>query len=110
LLGLGETVILDASWADRAYRRQALALAAQTRAAAVQLRCTAAPATVAARLARRGADGPGTSDADRTVAAALAADADAWPEAHVVTTDESGHDTRAVAAIRAVDVPPRGQT
>ena len=106
LLGLGETVILDASWADRAYRREALALAGQTRAAAVELRCTAAPGTVAARLAQRRAAPSEASDADRTIAAALAEDADAWPQAHVIATDEFGYESRAVALIRKTDIPP----
>jgi hypothetical protein len=105
LLEVGETVVLDASWTDAAFRCRARALAAQTSSAVVELRCTAAPGTVAARLTQRATACAGTSDADGTIAAKLAADMDAWPQACEVATDEAGYDRRALALIRAVETP-----
>jgi predicted kinase len=87
LLARGETVVLDASWTREPMRRAALLVAAEAHVPLVELRCTAAAATVADRLRRRNAVGTDASDADNVVASALAADTDLWPEAHVVATD-----------------------
>lgn len=82
LLALGESVVLDASWTDRAWRAAAADTARRTHSDLVALRCEA-PADVAGSrmLGRRG-----VSDADESVAAAMRAEADAWQEAAVVAT------------------------
>jgi aminoglycoside phosphotransferase family enzyme/predicted kinase len=102
LLEMGETVVLDASWTDASLRRQARDVATGTSSAVVELRCTALPDVVAARLARRATTHTGASDADTTIAAKLAADMDTWPQAYEIETDEA----RALSVVRAVETPP----
>jgi predicted kinase len=85
LLQRGETVVLDASWNLARHRDAARLLADGTHSDLVELRCTAAAATVATRLAGRRA---GASDADAAIAAAMTADAEPWPEATVIDTDD----------------------
>jgi aminoglycoside phosphotransferase family enzyme/predicted kinase len=75
----GESVILDASWADARHRDAAASLARSTASDLVEL-CCRAPADLAdrrirARLARR----DDQSDATPEVAAAMAARFDPWP-------------------------------
>ena len=78
LLGLGESVIVDASFIFPAQRAAAAAAAAAAHADLVQLRC-AAPAEVAGqRLAARTG---GISDADADIARQMAAVEAPWPEA-----------------------------
>ncbi|HEX6871111.1 MAG TPA: AAA family ATPase [Micromonosporaceae bacterium] len=84
LLQLGESVVLDASWTRTALRARAAALAVRTHSALVALRCEASLAVTTARLRRRVGD---VSDADVTVAAAMAAQADPWPQATTIETD-----------------------
>ncbi|MEU8233173.1 AAA family ATPase [Actinoplanes sp. NPDC048967] len=85
LLERGETVVLDASWTDAGHRRAARDLAGETHSAVVELRCAAGAATVVDRLARRTGD---ASDADASIAAAMSADADPWPQARQIITDQ----------------------
>ncbi|MEU5879969.1 AAA family ATPase [Spirillospora sp. NPDC047279] len=83
LLGLGETVVLDASWTDAGHRQDAEALAAAVDADLVAMRCDA-PAGLAAERLRNRPHGP--SDATAEIAAAMAAEASAWPGAHRIDT------------------------
>ena len=77
LLGMGESVVLDASWADAGNRSAARGLAERCRADLVE-RCCRAPAEVAAvRMAER----IGPSDADPVIAARMAQDMAPWPQA-----------------------------
>lgn len=103
-LAAGETVVLDASWSDAAWRQRAAEVAGATASDLVALRCDVAPAVAAARVAGRVG---GASDATPEVAAAMAADFDPWPDA--VTVDTSGAPAVSLAAGgRAVDArPPR---
>jgi predicted kinase len=102
-LGLGESVILDASWTDAGARDAAARIADATSSTLVELRCTVDPAVADARIERRLQRGDDASDADRAVAAALRTAAAPWPEA--VTVDTSGSPSAAVelawAAVRA---------
>lgn len=82
-LALGEPVILDASWAKERHRRLADAAAAETHSGLVPLRCVV-PGDVATERVRN-RETP-VSDADENIAAAIAADADPWPNAHDVDT------------------------
>jgi len=82
LLGMGESVVLDASWTDRAHRAEARALATRCSADLVELRCQAPVAVTISGLAGR----VGPSDADASTAARMAQDASPWPEATTVDT------------------------
>jgi aminoglycoside phosphotransferase family enzyme/predicted kinase len=84
LLRRGETVVLDASWNAVRHRRAAAGVAADTHSPLIALRCEVAPDVAAGRLRdrRRAA-----SDADARIAAAMAADADPWPDAATIRTD-----------------------
>ncbi|MEU6747799.1 AAA family ATPase [Spirillospora sp. NPDC046719] len=85
LLRLGETVILDASWTDKAERDLIAAVARREHADLVALRCDAPEALAAERIRQRT---HGISDADGDVALAMTAHASPWPEA--TTIDTSG--------------------
>jgi aminoglycoside phosphotransferase family enzyme/predicted kinase len=106
LMGLGETVILDASWTDPAHRAAAAAAARRAHADLIAFRC-AVPAHVAAeRVATRART---VSDADKTVAAIMAARTPSWPDAIEIDTGGPVEDTlaRALTAIHGPDPVPR---
>jgi aminoglycoside phosphotransferase family enzyme/predicted kinase len=86
VLGRGGTVVLDASWVEEGRRAAARELAEDAGAVLVELHCTCPAEVAAARMAARAEAGGSASDADAEVAARMAADADPWPEAHVVDT------------------------
>ncbi|MGS0685615.1 bifunctional aminoglycoside phosphotransferase/ATP-binding protein [Nakamurella sp. GG22] len=83
LLALGESVVLDASWTEAAFRADAVEVARQFSADLLQFECRAPPEVRHRRLARRRA---GISDADATVADLMGHDAAAWPEAVGIDT------------------------
>jgi len=84
LLGLGESVIADASFTSPAQRdAAATATAAAAHADLVQLRCTAPTEVARQRLAARTG---GISDADADIARRLAAVEAPWPEAVMIDT------------------------
>jgi predicted kinase len=85
-LGLGETVVLDASWSSAGWRDRARQVAAAAHAHLVELRCDAPVEVAAARMARRAAKGRDPSDATPLIAAQMAAHADPWPEATTIST------------------------
>ncbi|MFF3753298.1 AAA family ATPase [Streptomyces sp. NPDC002018] len=97
LMSMGESVVLDATWTDRAWRDAAAEAAGRADADLVSLRCEVPPGVAARRLATRP---PGPSDAGPGVAETMAATADPWPEA--VTVDTSGRLDSAVE--RALEV------
>jgi aminoglycoside phosphotransferase family enzyme/predicted kinase len=104
LLERGESVVLDATWSRDRHRQAARELATTTHSAMIEMRCTADPATVAARLSARSG---GTSDADAAVATRLRASADEWPQAQIIDT---GTDTAEAAAWQlalATGPPPK---
>ncbi|WP_019926115.1 AAA family ATPase [Nocardia sp. BMG111209] len=102
-LGHGRSVVLDAGWQAAAHRRAATALAAETSAEMVELLCRAPQSTAAARIeARRHSE----SDATAAIAAAMAAEAEPWPEALPLDTTAALPDTTA-AALRAWYAPDR---
>ncbi|HZQ84959.1 MAG TPA: AAA family ATPase [Acidimicrobiales bacterium] len=99
----GRSVIIDATWSADRHRAVARRMADAVAADLVELQCRLDPATAAARIHRRRAEGPDASDADEAVAAALRAAADPWPQATAV--DTSGTPEEAVwDAARAVEV------
>lgn len=85
-LGLGENVVLDASWISRQWRAQARELASRTSSDLIQLRCSIDLPTAAARLLRRASNGEQHSEATPEVAIDMACAAEPWPEALVVDT------------------------
>jgi uncharacterized protein len=85
-LGLGQTVVIDASWTAEPRRAEARRLAEATASDLVELRCVAPPAVAAERLTARAAAGSDPSDADGDIAAAMAAVADPWPTSITVDT------------------------
>ena len=85
-LSMGESVVLDASWTDATWRAEARQVAEATSSDLVELRCVAPTEVAAARLRARAERGGDPSDADASVAAAMAAVADPWPEAVEVRT------------------------
>lgn len=95
-LGLGESVILDASWGAAADRRAAREAAATARAPVLELRCTVPREVAWRRIAARAQTGGDPSEATPEIASRMAAEADTWPRAAVVDTD--GPPSRSVAA------------
>ncbi|GAA2437575.1 AAA family ATPase [Actinomadura vinacea] len=85
LLGMGETVVLDASWTSKDHRDPITGLAHKQRAELHALRCEAPSAVTIERLRTRRHL---MSDADKHIAEALAESAAPWPEA--ATIDSSG--------------------
>ncbi|HET9443216.1 MAG TPA: AAA family ATPase [Acidimicrobiales bacterium] len=98
-LGLGETVVLDATWTDARRREQARAVAGRGAADLVELRCSAPAAVAAERMRRRAEAGTDPSDATPEVAEAMAAVEDPWPSA--TTVDTGGDAGVALAAALA---------
>ena len=85
LLGLGESVIVDASFITPGQRAAAAQAAAAAHANLVQLRCTAPAEVAGQRLAGRTG---GISDADTGIARQMAAVEAAWPEAVTIDTGQ----------------------
>jgi aminoglycoside phosphotransferase family enzyme/predicted kinase len=86
LLALGESVVLDATWADAGRRDAARRVAGQAVATVWERRCVVAPDEAAARIERRRAAGGDASDVSAELSRTLAARFDPWPEATEVDT------------------------
>ena len=102
----GRPVIMDASWSDSTWRAAAAEVAADTSADLVQL-CCVAPATVAERRLHLRRDD--ASDADASIAHAMAAHFDPWPDGHAIDTTLALDDSLD-RALRRIELParPRG--
>ena len=117
-LGMGETVVLDASWTSAAWRDKASVIAVATSADLVELRCEASVATASQRILRRAATGDDPSDATPEIAAAMSARAAPWPEATTIDTEttpagaiaaalrHAQHQTGTVDPVPVTDSPP----
>ena len=100
LLGLGRSVILDASWSSEAARADARLAAARTESEVIEIRADCPPEVAAARIRARRAGGRDASDADVTVAAELRERFEPWPTARGVDTSQSPEDaTRQAVAV-----------
>ncbi len=90
LLGLGESVVLDATWSQRWQRELARATARSSHADLLELCCQLPPEQADLRVRSRRAEGSsaaGTvSDADTRVAASVRDRFEVWPEAQVLDT------------------------
>lgn len=96
-LGLGERVVLDASWTDAQQRDRARSVARDAGAAVVEL-CTVAPLDVCeARVERRRRAGTDPSEATVEVARRLAARRDPWPGAEELDTTLPPEEVAAIA-------------
>jgi len=104
-LGLGESVILDASWSSDRHRQSAAAVADATASDLVELRCTAPSAVTEQRILHRLARGGNPSDATPAVAAAMATRFDPWPASSTIDTDGPRRASLAQAR-RAADAVP----
>ena len=108
LLGNGESVVLDATWARADLRDLAARAAADCAADLVELRCDLPQPVAETRILDRDAtsyDGSSRSDADVAVARALRGESADWPTAHVVDTAAPAEDCldRAVTLVRPPD-------
>ena len=92
LLERGESVVADATWGERAWRREAEELAVSTSSELVQLVCETPVDVAAERAERRRLGGASTSEAGGEVARTLAAHRDPWPDATPVDTSGSADD------------------
>jgi aminoglycoside phosphotransferase family enzyme/predicted kinase len=103
LAEMGESVIIDATWASAALRETALQAATNAGCAHSALRCDA-PARVAEnRVARRIAAGTDISMATVAIARRIRESFDPWPDAVVIGTGEQVAEalTEAITSIRA---------
>ncbi|HWJ63881.1 MAG TPA: AAA family ATPase [Acidimicrobiales bacterium] len=98
LVGLGEHVILDATWTSQAHRSMARSAAAECAADLIELRCTLPRLVADERIRRRQSEGTDASEATVEVATLLAARFERWPEATEVPTQGSPEDVADLAA------------
>jgi predicted kinase len=82
----GESVVLDASFAQSRWRAAAIAMAEDARADVVELHCQLSPDMAAERLRERALRHADASDADPAVARAMTGSFAAWPSAIDVDT------------------------
>jgi predicted kinase len=82
LLGMGESVVLDATWGNDEQRRLAAQLADDVSAQLVAFECTLPGDEAARRISAR----VGVSDADADIARRLRAQMAPWPGSHQVDT------------------------
>ncbi len=85
-LGLGQSVILDASWVDADWREEARSLADRTGSNLAELQCQASPEVTAARITRRLSDHTDISEATPEIGRAMGRSMDPWPSAIVIDT------------------------
>ncbi|MCG3754130.1 MULTISPECIES: AAA family ATPase [Amycolatopsis] len=90
LLGLGESVVLDASWTSAHEREAIAAVAGQSGSRLCALRCTAPDALRERRLTTRTGS---LSDAGPAVSREMAEDAAPWPSAFPLDTTRTPADT-----------------
>lgn len=94
LLGMGTSVVLDASWSSEAHRRAAAGLARETSAEVAALRCEAPAEVAAGRIRERRQRGGDPSDATPDIAVRMAAEFDDWPQAIAIDTSGTIEQTR----------------
>ncbi len=97
LLARGDSVVVDASWADPEHRADARELADTWAADLVELECVLDPETCKARIAGRLASEEDASDARPRLVDELRDRRAAWPTALVLDTAESREEVLAAA-------------
>ena len=101
LLGLGETVVVDASFSRSDVREDLRRLGAECHAPVHELRCVSPVAVVEARLAARELRPDRFSDADLAIGRTMAEGFTPWPQAAEVPTD-STPEASVAAAVSAL--------
>lgn len=101
-LGMGEHVVLDASWLHERHRSAAREVAERTGAVLVELCCSCPTEVAEDRIERRALTGADASEATVEVARSLATSADPWPQASTIDTVVPVVDTVS-AALRRID-------
>jgi aminoglycoside phosphotransferase family enzyme/predicted kinase len=104
-LGLGESVVLDASWTAEPWRARARELAGRRQADLVEIRCRTDAALAERRIRRRLATGGDASDATPLIATKLAAAEDPWPGAIDLETSCGPGETLVQALARIAPLP-----
>ena len=106
-LAMGETVILDASWAEDDLRRRARHLAERSFADLVELCCWAPAEVCDTRIQQRAEAGRDASDASPSIAAAMRAAFCPWPEARELDTSPHLEETvrAALDAVHLASAP-----
>jgi aminoglycoside phosphotransferase family enzyme/predicted kinase len=82
----GQSVVLDATWADERWRREAAGVASGTDSELIAFECRAPSTVTTARIERRLAGPAQPSDATPAIAVRLAAAFDPWPAARPIDT------------------------
>jgi len=80
-LGLGESVVLDASWVDAAWRDAARSVADRTSSDLIQFCCDSSAEDAAARIVRRLSEDSDISEATPEVRSGMGRSMDPWPSA-----------------------------
>ena len=109
LLERGESVVLDATWAEEHRRAWARELAERTSSTLTEIVCDAPLGLAKERIARRMASPGEPSDATPEIAEYVAAAFEPWPTAFVVDTAQAIADSVAAACDRVVcddETPP----
>jgi hypothetical protein len=88
-LGLGESVVLDASWIAAPWREAARSVADRTASDFIELRCHANPEDAAVRVSRRLSEHADPSEATPEVGVAMGRSMDPWSSAIVIDTSKS---------------------
>jgi hypothetical protein len=111
-LGLGQSVVLDASWIDASKRVLAQALATESSADLTELHCTAPPEVTEGRIATRLQHGKGPSEATVEIGRAMALVEAPWPSATGIdTTRPPGvvlAEALRIMGVAVVEVPSTG--
>ena len=88
-LGMGRSLVLDATWSREHHREMARDVARRTRSELFEIRCVLDARDARTRLLRRAREGTDASDADADIAERMAGDFDAWPQALELDTSGS---------------------
>ena len=97
LLGLGESVILDATWTAARHRARARELGESSGADVIEIECRLAPELAKDRIARRSGSPGGASDATPSVVDYQTGMREPWPEAAQVDMRKQPFDVAAEA-------------
>jgi hypothetical protein len=85
-LGLGNSVVLDASWIDASWREAAKLVADRTSSDLIQLCCETSFEVAEARINRRFSEHADLSEATPQVRLAMSRLTDPWPSADTIDT------------------------
>ncbi len=102
-LGMGESVVLDASWVDPAFREAAVAVAGRTASALVEITCVADDDVADRRIEERLAARDDVSEATPAVRAALRSRQAPSSSAFILDTTDLEPDAAVTAALDLVD-------